>query len=262
MPVLLPARPARFTLIELLVVVVIITILAALLLPALGQARGKAQSTFCGNNLKQCAMIVHDYLEDYNGVFDIQAQLSGGGQWTQLVHFSGYVKLDVGKRILCCPYLAPTPWNPYVGYQTYGMLSTSGANDINGMNMSTWRANLSNGNVVANKQGRLYFIWNVPRPEDMPLIADTTTLKNSATYHAKQYFYFYPNVNDPTAIENTGVHLRHASAANVVWCDGHVETLNAGALPGRSFTRFITAGFFAYGWNPAGGTYGGGYNGP
>lgn len=59
-------KNSGFTLIELLVVIAIIAILAAILFPVFARAREAARKSTCQNNLKECALALSTYWNDYD----------------------------------------------------------------------------------------------------------------------------------------------------------------------------------------------------
>ncbi|MGB7582373.1 MAG: prepilin-type N-terminal cleavage/methylation domain-containing protein [Sedimentisphaerales bacterium] len=110
-----------FTLVELLVVISVIGLLMAILLPALGRARGVAKRTYCESNLRQIGVAIRAYLDDNRDIFPLACAYpwsitdpTNPGYLPPITNFLG--PLLKNPKVFICPADTTTPTPPYSPY--------------------------------------------------------------------------------------------------------------------------------------------------
>lgn len=180
-----------FTLVELLVVIAVIAILASMLLPALGQAKVRAQKTQCLNNLKQIGVSTEVYGQDFAGLVQINSPLDRSKTWASVLSTNQHL----GVEVFLCPTYPPRKFTNWV--KTFGVRQDPPSEYLSG-----------SFNEYLKKDA-------VQRPVDYLHVADTTS-RGRGGIGAEQYYFF-------RAASELEVHARHARQANGLFLDGHVE---------------------------------------
>lgn len=217
-----------FTLIELLVVIAIISILASILFPVFARARENARRASCQSNLKQIALGIAMYTQDYDEKFPyhVSGYLNGSyaGALTQTdPNMPGYKfttgtdSPNNGKYISWMDSIYPYVKSIQIyicpsgaDLQTYGSYGYSSC--ING----SYATSFKSGTVREPMA-----LAAVERPSEVMLLMDWNYLYNSIANPSTDG---YMRTNRPNRI------YPHLDGGNLAFVDGHVKWLNKNAL--------------------------------
>ena len=230
-----PKKHLAFTLVELLTVIGIIGILAALLLTALSLGVGTARRISCVNNVRQLGQAIQEFVSD-NHVYPLDTNPDfNKGSYPN--HYDGWaftLEHELGKEISShetslpsegiweCPsmvrpanYPSNTTYLSY-GYNTYGM--RGGKDDTNslGIGRQFGMSNISAPPVPESE---------VVSPSDMMALGDGFCGYSKIIYgNVEMLLMRSPDVTNIVVPITNEPFLRHHGKANVVFCDGHVES--------------------------------------